>query len=67
MNIEKPNEMNDSLKYKEYFSSIHFSAEDEVFYGKVLGINDLIIFEGKSVVELKKGFKEAIEDYLDKL
>lgn len=57
--------MNDSLKYKDYISSINFSAEDEVFYGKVLGINDLVIFEGKSVAELKKAFKEAIEDYLE--
>ena len=44
---------------------MHFSAADEVFYGKILGINDLISFEGSSVKELKKAFKEAIEDYLD--
>ena len=57
--------MNDVLKFKDYSSSIRFSAEDEVFHGKVLGINDLVTFEGKSVAELKKAFKEAIEDYLE--
>lgn len=57
--------MNDNLKYKEYTSTIHFSAEDELFYGKVVGINDVIVFEGKSVAELKRAFKEAIDDYLD--
>lgn len=56
--------MNDVLKYKNYYAEVHFSAEDEVFYGKVLGINDLVSFEGASVKELKKGFKEAVEDYL---
>jgi len=56
--------MNDILNYKEYYASVHFSAADEVFAGKVLGINDLINFEGTSVSELKKAFKEAVDDYL---
>ncbi|MFT3824995.1 MAG: type II toxin-antitoxin system HicB family antitoxin [Chitinophagaceae bacterium] len=57
--------MNDVLQYKDYIASVNFSAEDEVFYGKVLGINDLISFEGASVKELKKSFRDAIEDYLE--
>ncbi len=56
--------MNDILNYKEYYASVHFSAVDEVFAGKVLGINDLINFEGTSVSELKKAFNEAVDDYL---
>jgi predicted HicB family RNase H-like nuclease len=57
--------MNDILQYKDYVASIHFSSADEVFYGKILGIDDLINFEGASVKELKKSFQEAIEDYLE--
>ena len=57
--------MNDTLKYKDYISTVHFSTEDEVFHGKVIGINDLVTFEGQSVSELKKAFREAIEDYLE--
>jgi len=57
--------MNDILQYKNYYAAVHFSAPDEVFYGKVLGINDLISFEGASVKELKTSFEEAVEDYLD--
>jgi predicted HicB family RNase H-like nuclease len=56
--------MYDVLRYKDYIASVHFSAEDEVFYGKVLGVDDLISFEGASVKELKKSFKEAVEDYI---
>ena len=52
------------LKYKGYSSSVRFSAEDEVFFGKVPGIDDLINFEGSSVKELKKAFYEAINDYI---
>ena len=57
--------MNDILKYKTYFAEIHFSAEDEVFYGKLIGINDLVNFEADSVKGLKNAFIEATEDYLN--
>jgi predicted HicB family RNase H-like nuclease len=57
--------MNDILEYKTYYAEVHFSAEDEVFHGKILGINDLVNFEGTTVKELKKAFHEAVDDYLD--
>jgi predicted HicB family RNase H-like nuclease len=57
--------MNEFLQYKNYLASIQFSANDDVFYGKILGINDLVSFEGTSVKELKKAFQEAVEDYLE--
>lgn len=56
--------MNDILEYKTYYAAVHFSAEDEVFYGKIVGINDLISFEGYTVRELKKAFHEAVDDYV---
>jgi predicted HicB family RNase H-like nuclease len=46
--------MTDHLKYKDYPATINYSAEDEVFYGKIGGINDLVTFEGTSVSRLKK-------------
>jgi predicted HicB family RNase H-like nuclease len=57
--------MNNYFHYKDYLGSVHFSAEDEVFYGKIEGIDDLISFEGQSVEELKQDFQEAVEGYLD--
>ena len=57
--------MSDILEYKSYYATIHFSAEDEVFHGKITGINDLVSFEGTTVAELKVAFHEAVEDYLE--
>jgi predicted HicB family RNase H-like nuclease len=57
--------MNDVMEYKGYYASLHFSAGDDVFYGKLLGIDDLVNFEGASVKELKKAFHEAVQDYLE--
>jgi predicted HicB family RNase H-like nuclease len=56
--------MNDILEYKGYYASVHFSSEDDVFYGKLLGIDDLVNFEGASVKELRKNFYDAVNDYL---
>ena len=56
--------MKDVLRYKDFIGSVHFSAEDECFFGKIEGIDDLVTFEGRNVVELKKAFHEAVEDYI---
>jgi len=57
--------MEDALQYKNFSASVHFSAEDGVYYGKLVGTNDVVNFEGCSVSELKKSFREAVDDYLD--
>jgi predicted HicB family RNase H-like nuclease len=44
---------------------VQFNADDEIFHGKILGINDLVNFEGTTVKDLKKAFAEAVKDYLE--
>ena len=57
--------MSDTMTYKGYIGTVRYSEEDEVFHGKIEAINDLIMFEGTSVKELKKAFHEAVDDYLE--
>jgi len=57
--------MKDFLIYKDFIGSVHFNADDEVFFGRIEGIEDLISFEGQSVTELKKSFEESVDDYID--
>ena len=57
--------MTDKLKYKDFIDSVHFSADDEAFFGKIDGVNDLVTFEDTTVAKLKKSFREAVEDYLE--
>ena len=57
--------MSNYLKYKEYLATVEYSTEDEVFYGKLFGINDLVTFEGASVKEIKTAFEEAVNDYIE--
>jgi len=57
--------MKNLLEYKNYRGTVEFSAEDEVFFGKINGIRDVVTFEADSVAKLKKAFKEAVEDYIE--
>lgn len=53
------------MKYKEYWAEVKYSDEDECFWGEVEGLkNTSISFEGDTVKELKKDFKNAIDHYL---
>jgi len=56
--------MNDVLTYKGYIGSVHFSADDNVFFGKIEGVNDLITFEGKTVQELKNAFCYMVNEHI---
>ena len=53
-----------TLKYKGYLGSVAYSEADQVFYGKIEGIDALVNYEGSSVLELTEAFHEAVEDYL---
>lgn len=57
--------MNSILEHKGYFGSAEFSAEDNVFHGKLLYIRSLVTYESDNVDGLKKAFHEAVEDYLE--
>lgn len=55
----------DVLKYKGYWARVQYSEEDECFWGEVEGLkNTSITFEGNTVKELKKDFKDAIDYHL---
>ena len=57
--------MSNILEYNGYHARIEFSDEDELFVGKVLGLQDTLVFEGETVEELKKMFRTSIDEYVD--
>ncbi|MGD2033578.1 MAG: type II toxin-antitoxin system HicB family antitoxin [Bacteroidales bacterium] len=56
--------MKDVMIYKGFIGSVHYSADDRVFFGKIEGINDLITFEGATVKELEDGFKYMVDEHI---
>lgn len=57
--------MSNTIEYKGYVGSIEFSAEDALFFGKVLGIRALISYEGENARALLEDFHCAVDDYLE--
>ena len=53
------------INYKGYSGTVRFDDEAEVFHGEVLGLRDVVTFQGTTVEELKHAFRDSIDDYLD--
>lgn len=53
------------IEYKGFIGSVHFSAEDKVFHGKIEGVNGLITFEGATVDELENGFHYMVDEHIN--
>lgn len=54
-----------NLKYKGYIGSVDYSEEDNILFGKVLGMSkDAITYEGTTLDDLKTDFEEAVDHYL---
>ena len=53
------------LEYKGYVGKVEFDDDAEIFHGEVLNLKDVITFQGRSVSELRKAFKDSIDDYLE--
>jgi predicted HicB family RNase H-like nuclease len=52
------------IEYKGYIGRVEFDDEAGIFHGEVINTRDVITFQGESVAELKKAFRESVDDYL---
>lgn len=57
--------MKNVIRYGRYMGRFEYDDETEIFHGEVLGIEDVVTFQGKSVDELKRAFQDSVEEYLD--
>lgn len=55
----------DTIRYNGYDGSIEVSEDDNLFFGKILGIKSLISYEGKTPEEFLDNFHGAIDNYLE--
>lgn len=52
------------MKYKGYTGHVEYDADAKIFHGEVLGIKDVVTFQGTNVSEIEQAFTESIDDYL---
>jgi predicted HicB family RNase H-like nuclease len=54
-----------NLRYKGYIGSVEYSEQDNILFGKVLGMSkDAITYEGETIDRLKADFEAGVDDYL---
>ena len=52
------------MKYKGYTGLVEFDEDARIFHGEVIGLRDVITFQGRSVAELEKAMADSVEYYL---
>ena len=52
------------LHYKGYSAKPEYSVEDKMFYGKIMGIDDLVDFCSENAKDMESEFQKAVDDYL---
>jgi predicted HicB family RNase H-like nuclease len=52
------------MKYKGYTGYVQYDDEAKIFHGDVLGIKDVVTFQGTTVDEIEQAFKDSVDDYL---
>ena len=55
---------NGLLRYRGYFAKPEYSAEDRIFYGRILGISILVDFQYEEADDIENEFHKAVDDYL---
>jgi predicted HicB family RNase H-like nuclease len=53
------------MKYKGYTGIAEFDEDSGVIFGHVIGLRDVITFQGESVTEVTQAFRESVDDYLE--
>lgn len=53
------------MKYRGYEATVEFDAEDRTFFGRVVGTQDVIAFDGQTVNELEPSFQSVVDEYLE--
>jgi len=53
------------LTCKGYQGSFEYDPEADLFHGEVIGLTDVVTFQGRSIDELKVALNESLEDYFE--
>lgn len=53
------------MTYKGYRGAVRFDDEAGIFHGEVVGVRDVVTFQGRTVDEIKTAFHESVDDYLE--
>jgi len=50
--------------HKGYIGTVEIDFESDTLHGSVIGVRDVITYEGNSPTQLEEAFKDSLDDYL---
>jgi len=53
-----------TMRYRGYSAHIEYDDTDRIFTGRLLGLQDVVVFHGASVEELQTAMHQSVDDYL---
>ena len=52
------------MEYKGYLGTVEYDSQAKIFHGDIINTRDVITFQGTTVNEIEKAFRESIDDYI---
>jgi predicted HicB family RNase H-like nuclease len=53
------------IEYKGYTGVFEFDPSVDALHGRVIGLQDVVTFQGRSLEEVRREMVESVEDYLE--
>jgi predicted HicB family RNase H-like nuclease len=53
------------INYKGYIGVMEVDSDAGLIHGRVVGLRDVITFQGQSVAEARQAFRDSVDDYLE--
>jgi predicted HicB family RNase H-like nuclease len=53
------------IRYKNYTGVVEYDDEGKIFTGEVIGLRDVVTFQGRTAAELEKSFRQSVDLYLE--
>lgn len=53
------------MEYNGYIGHVEFDDEANIFHGEVINLRDVVTFQGATVKELRKAFRDSVDDYIE--
>ena len=53
------------IEYKGYTGVFEFDPSIDAFHGRIVGLQDVVTFQGRSLDELRREMAESVDDYLE--
>ncbi|MCC6568932.1 MAG: type II toxin-antitoxin system HicB family antitoxin [Anaerolineales bacterium] len=53
------------IRYKNYVGVVEYDDEGKIFTGEVIGLRDVVTFQGRTAAELEKSFRQSVDLYLE--